>query len=62
MEIGGGWFLYPPNVAHYSSFVPRAVPHDRMLMAQTKRAKKHGCVRCNFLVWGEFAMMHFFSN
>jgi hypothetical protein len=42
MEIGGGWFLYPPNVAHYSSFVPRVVPPDSMLTAQIKRAKGHG--------------------
>jgi hypothetical protein len=42
MGIGGGWFLYPPNVAHYSSFLLRVVPPDRKLTAQIKRAKEHG--------------------
>jgi hypothetical protein len=63
MEIGDCWFLYPPNVAHYSLFVPRAVPPDRMLTAQIKRAKEEGkCVRCNSLALREFGMLYFFSK
>jgi hypothetical protein len=41
-KLAAAGFCIRPMWRYSSTFVPRAVPPDRMLTAQIKRAKKHG--------------------